>query len=167
MIRRLRQLAVLTREERYGPLVGRLTAREQEIAELIAHAKDIARTCRSARRDGVDERARAHQDWADHAAFRPVRRYGDPCGKILGQINGELYDSRCGLSLSFDSALSAFGAGSQPSSETSRVAVGRFLHRQLHTPRWGQRSGCHSQQLYLAVREVRRYSGVLSEPLGR
>ena len=36
MIRRLRQLAVLTEEERYGPIVGRLTAREQEIAELIA-----------------------------------------------------------------------------------------------------------------------------------
>ena len=36
MIRRLRQLAVLTREERHGPVVGRLTAREQEIAELIA-----------------------------------------------------------------------------------------------------------------------------------
>ena len=36
MIRRLRQLAVLTEEERYGPVVGRLTAREQEIAELIA-----------------------------------------------------------------------------------------------------------------------------------
>jgi two-component system, NarL family, nitrate/nitrite response regulator NarL len=36
MIRRLRQLAVLTREERYGPVVGRLTAREQEIAELVA-----------------------------------------------------------------------------------------------------------------------------------
>jgi DNA-binding NarL/FixJ family response regulator len=36
MIRRLRQLAVLTREERYGPADGRLTAREQEIAELIA-----------------------------------------------------------------------------------------------------------------------------------
>jgi DNA-binding NarL/FixJ family response regulator len=36
MIRRLRQLAVLTWEERYGPVVGRLTAREQEIAELIA-----------------------------------------------------------------------------------------------------------------------------------
>jgi DNA-binding CsgD family transcriptional regulator len=36
MIRRLRQLAVLTREERYGPVDGRLTAREQEIAELIA-----------------------------------------------------------------------------------------------------------------------------------
>jgi two-component system, NarL family, nitrate/nitrite response regulator NarL len=36
MIRRLRQLAVLTREERYGPVVERLTAREQEIAELIA-----------------------------------------------------------------------------------------------------------------------------------
>jgi DNA-binding NarL/FixJ family response regulator len=36
MIRRLRQLAVLTRGERHGPVVGRLTAREQEIAELIA-----------------------------------------------------------------------------------------------------------------------------------
>src|SRR5262245_51791855 len=36
MIRRLRQLALLTREERYSPVVGRLTAREQEIAELIA-----------------------------------------------------------------------------------------------------------------------------------
>src|SRR5262245_41564633 len=36
MIRRLRKLAVLTREERYGPVVGRLTTREQEIAELIA-----------------------------------------------------------------------------------------------------------------------------------
>jgi DNA-binding NarL/FixJ family response regulator len=36
MIRRLRQLAVLTREERYCPVVGRLTAREREIAELIA-----------------------------------------------------------------------------------------------------------------------------------
>ena len=33
---RLRQLASLTREERHGPVVGRLTAREQEIAELIA-----------------------------------------------------------------------------------------------------------------------------------
>jgi DNA-binding NarL/FixJ family response regulator len=37
MIRRLRQLAILTRDERYGPVVGRLTAREQEIAELIVH----------------------------------------------------------------------------------------------------------------------------------
>ena len=37
MIRRLRQLAVLTRDERYGPAVGGLTAREQEIAELIAN----------------------------------------------------------------------------------------------------------------------------------
>jgi DNA-binding NarL/FixJ family response regulator len=37
MIRRLRQLAVLTRDEHYGPGVGRLTVREQEIAELIAH----------------------------------------------------------------------------------------------------------------------------------
>jgi DNA-binding NarL/FixJ family response regulator len=36
MMRRLRQLAVLTWEERYGPAGGRLTAREQEIAELIA-----------------------------------------------------------------------------------------------------------------------------------
>jgi DNA-binding NarL/FixJ family response regulator len=36
MMRRLRQLAMLTREERYAPVVGRLTAREQEIAELIA-----------------------------------------------------------------------------------------------------------------------------------
>jgi DNA-binding NarL/FixJ family response regulator len=36
MMRRLRQLAMLTREERYGPVVERLTAREQEIAELIA-----------------------------------------------------------------------------------------------------------------------------------
>jgi DNA-binding NarL/FixJ family response regulator len=36
MIRRLRQLALLTREERCGPVVGRLTTREQEIAELIA-----------------------------------------------------------------------------------------------------------------------------------
>jgi two-component system, NarL family, nitrate/nitrite response regulator NarL len=35
MIRRLRQLAVLTRKERYCPVVGRLTAREEEIAELI------------------------------------------------------------------------------------------------------------------------------------
>jgi len=38
MIRRLRQLAVLTGEERCGPVVGRLTAREQEIAELIAQS---------------------------------------------------------------------------------------------------------------------------------
>jgi DNA-binding NarL/FixJ family response regulator len=36
MIRRLRQLAALTREERYGSVAGRLTAREQEIADLIA-----------------------------------------------------------------------------------------------------------------------------------
>jgi DNA-binding NarL/FixJ family response regulator len=36
MMRRLRQLAVLTQEERDGPVVGRLTAREQEIAGLIA-----------------------------------------------------------------------------------------------------------------------------------
>jgi DNA-binding NarL/FixJ family response regulator len=36
MIRRLRQLAVLTREQRHSPVVGRLTAREHEIAELIA-----------------------------------------------------------------------------------------------------------------------------------
>jgi DNA-binding NarL/FixJ family response regulator len=46
MIRRLRQLAVLTREERYSPVVGRLTAREQKIAELIAQGlsnKPIAR----------------------------------------------------------------------------------------------------------------------------
>src|SRR5262249_30263726 len=46
MIRRLRQLAVLTREQRYGPVVGGLTAREHEIVELIAQGlsnKVIAR----------------------------------------------------------------------------------------------------------------------------
>jgi two-component system, NarL family, nitrate/nitrite response regulator NarL len=36
MIRRLRQLALLAREQRHGPVVGRLTAREHEIAELVA-----------------------------------------------------------------------------------------------------------------------------------
>jgi DNA-binding NarL/FixJ family response regulator len=36
MIRRLRQLAIVAREERYGDISGRLTSREQEIAELVA-----------------------------------------------------------------------------------------------------------------------------------
>ena len=91
----------------------------------------------------------------------------NPAGKSLDKSTVSYINSRCGLSFIFNSALSAFVAGSQPSSETSRFAVGRFLHRQLHTPRGGHRSGCHSQQLCLAVREVRRYSGVLSEPLGQ
>ena len=36
IIRRLRQLAIVAPEERNGDMSGRLTSREQEIAELIA-----------------------------------------------------------------------------------------------------------------------------------
>ena len=49
MMRRLRQLAALTWQERYSPVVARLTAREQEIAELISQGlsnKLIARRLR-------------------------------------------------------------------------------------------------------------------------
>src|SRR5262245_12309246 len=49
MMRRLRQLAASTWQERYSPVVARLTAREQEIAELISQGlsnKLIARRLR-------------------------------------------------------------------------------------------------------------------------